>query len=468
MIGTNVQSEDIGDPGGVDWETAPLGLLEDQLTLFAARIASATAAWLGWIAIFDRRGGYESWGCRSTAHWLNWKCAMSTSTGHEHVRVARALEGLPATRAAFSDGKLSYSKVRAISRVATVDSEAELCGLGLASTAVQIETICAGYRQAQPGGGCSEQEQAAAAHRSRRVTRRDNYDGTATITIVLPTADANACENAIDTETDTIIADAVSAEMTSEAMTAREVIAERHGIAAVRADAFVNLLTSPDVDSEPAPARMEVLVDIDRLSGDDNDDNVDGDDARSVNGSADGSTCETGGTRIAPAVARRLGCDAQISSLIEDSAGNPLSVGRESRVVPRRIRRALNRRDQNRCQFLGCDATRRLHAHHIIHWANGGPTELSNLVLVCNFHHHLLHEHGWNVESNPAGGHNWITPNGETATIKVFRGRLADLGSDHTDPDLIHELSGDTLQDLSWITTTIIHNETLSKDRRAT
>ncbi len=140
----------------VDWETVPMSELEDQLTLFAARIASATAAWLGWLAIFDRRAGYESWGCRSSAHWLNWKCAMSYSTGHEHVRVARALESLPETRAAFGAGRLSYSKVRAITRVATVDSEAELCDLGLAATAVQIESIRAGYRQAKLGGECSE------------------------------------------------------------------------------------------------------------------------------------------------------------------------------------------------------------------------------------------------------------------------------------------------------------------------
>ncbi|MFV1991744.1 MAG: DUF222 domain-containing protein, partial [Acidimicrobiales bacterium] len=118
------------------WETAPMALLEDQLTLVAANIASATAMWLGWLAIFDRRDGYVSWGCRSTAHWLNWKCAMSSSTAHEHVRVALALETLPATRTAFGEGRLTYSKVRAISRVATVDSDAELCRLGMAATAV--------------------------------------------------------------------------------------------------------------------------------------------------------------------------------------------------------------------------------------------------------------------------------------------------------------------------------------------
>ncbi len=445
-----------GSYGGgedVDWETAPMAELEDQLTLFAARIASATAVWLGWLAIFDRRAGYELWGCRSTAHWLNWKCAMSTTTAHEHVRVARALESLPATRAAFGDGRLSYSKVRAITRVATVDSEGELCELGLAATAAQVESICAGYRQARQDGDRSEQDQAADAHRARRVSSWGNYDGSTTITILLPTVDANACEKAIGAEVDAIIADG-----TSDAMTVREAISERDGIAAVRADAFVNLLTNsrPDTGAEFASARVEVLVDINQLAYSDNTDH---------SGLLDESVCDTGGTRIAPEVARRLGCDAQIRSLIQDAQGAPLSVGRESRVVPRRIRRALNRRDQNRCQFLGCGATRRLHAHHIVHWANGGPTELDNLVLVCNFHHHLLHEHGWTIEVNSDGGHNWITPDGESATVRVFRGRHSELGGDHTDPSLIHKLSGDTLHDLSWITTALIHNENLARRR---
>ncbi len=240
------------------------------------------------------------------------------------------------------------------------------------------------------------------------------------------------------------------------------------GIAAVRADALVNLLTGTGADR--VAVKLEVLVDIDQLTsggeaqgGDVEGGDVEGDDAAS----ADGSVCEISGTRIAPDVARRLGCDAQIASLIQDSAGNPLLVGRETRVVPRRIRRALNLRDQNRCQFLGCDATRRLHAHHIVHWANGGPTELPNLVLVCNFHHHLLHEHGWSIETNPQGGHRWVTPSGETATTKVSSGRLADLAG-HTDPGLIHRLSGDSLRDLSWVTTALIHNEALQKARRTT
>ncbi len=282
------------------------------------------------------------------------------------------------------------------------------------------------------------------------MTCRDNHDGTTTLTIMLTTADATACKNALDTETEVIITDAVSPEVT-----ARYVIAEHDGIAAVRADAFVNLLTSP----EPGAAKIEVLIDLDQLTSSADD--------GPAGGPSDGSTCETGGSRIAPEVARRLGCDAQISSLIEDSAGNPLSVGRETRVVPRQMRRALNRRDSNRCQFLGCDATYRLHAHHIIHWANGGPTELSNLVLVCNFHHHLLHEHGWTVKAIPSGGHTWITPSGDTATVKVFRGRHTDLRGPHTDPDLIHKLSGDTLQDLSWITTGLIHNELITKTNRS-
>jgi len=75
-----------------------------------------------------------------------------------------------------------------------------------------------------------------------------------------------------------------------------------------------------------------------------------------------------------------------------------LAVGRATRLINHHLRLALMRRDGGRCQFPGCFATRNLHAHHIVHWADGGPTELGNLVLVCHFHHHLIHDRGWRVE----------------------------------------------------------------------
>ncbi len=94
-------------------EEAELSLdeLARQITSAAVRLAAATAAWLALIAEFDRREGWGAVGIRSCAHWLAWQCGMAPVTAREHVRVARALRGLPRIAAAFSAGRLSYAKV---------------------------------------------------------------------------------------------------------------------------------------------------------------------------------------------------------------------------------------------------------------------------------------------------------------------------------------------------------------------
>jgi len=101
------------------------------------------------------------------------------------------------------------------------------------------------------------------------------------------------------------------------------------------------------------------------------------------------------GAPIAGETARRLACDAAIVPLLE-RAGRPLGVGRKTRSVPPALRRALASRDRG-CRFPGCTSQRTVDAHHIEHWANGGATNLENLVQLCRHHHRLLHEGGYTV-----------------------------------------------------------------------
>jgi len=115
------------------------------------------------------------------------------------------------------------------------------------------------------------------------------------------------------------------------------------------------------------------------------------------------SACQLdNGQFLHPETARRLACDASVVRILERD-GRPLSVGRRTRSVPPALRRALQSRDHC-CRFPGCTQRRFLHAHHIDHWAHGGPTELTNLVQLCRFHHRLVHEGGYAVEDDPAGG----------------------------------------------------------------
>src|SRR3954466_9538166 len=97
---------------------SPLPELAAAITAGAVRLAAATAAWLRLVAEFDERGGWHGVGIRSCAHWLGGQCGLGPGAAREHVRVARALRRLPLIEGAFARGRLSYAKVRALSRIA--------------------------------------------------------------------------------------------------------------------------------------------------------------------------------------------------------------------------------------------------------------------------------------------------------------------------------------------------------------
>ena len=120
------------------------------------RLAAATAAWLRLVAEFDERGGWHGVGINSCGHWLAWQCGMSPVTGREHVRVARALRGLPKIAAAFAAGRLSYAKVRALTRIAAPDCEAALLEFALSATASQTERFCRAWRRVDDDAGDPE------------------------------------------------------------------------------------------------------------------------------------------------------------------------------------------------------------------------------------------------------------------------------------------------------------------------
>src|SRR5438045_990848 len=93
-------------------EELPLEQLEQRITELASRMTAGMARWIALVGEFDRRDGWgEAWGCRSTAHWIAWRCAMSPRAAREHVRVARVLPELPGIRSLFESGRLSYAKV---------------------------------------------------------------------------------------------------------------------------------------------------------------------------------------------------------------------------------------------------------------------------------------------------------------------------------------------------------------------
>ena len=152
----------------------PLERLEAQICELAGHLAAATCRFLVLLADFDARRGWASWEMASCAAWLSWKCQMSSGTAREHVRVARALRDLPVIRTGFAAGRLSYAKVRALTRIATPATEAGLAELAGPMTANQLERFARAHRQVTQAddGGCPGAPSAGLAVRGGRVAVR--------------------------------------------------------------------------------------------------------------------------------------------------------------------------------------------------------------------------------------------------------------------------------------------------------
>ena len=127
-------------------------------------------------------------------------------------------------------------------------------------------------------------------------------------------------------------------------------------------------------------------------------------------------------------VVKRLACDGSLITIVEDDEGTPLDVGRKRRTVTTALRRALWSRDHH-CSFPGCQNRRYVDAHHIEHWADGGPTSLENLTLLCTFHHTLLHEGGFKIRRDSEGAIYFQRPDGRV--IPRFGYRLEDMRDDY-------------------------------------
>src|SRR3989441_6111245 len=126
-----------------------LDRLGDEIAELAAHLDAATGRLLDLIREFDARGGWGN-GFRSCAHWLSWRVGFAPGAAREHVRVARALGTLPLLGQALARGELSYAKLRALTRVATPETEERLLAVGRAGTAEHVERIVRGWRRVDP------------------------------------------------------------------------------------------------------------------------------------------------------------------------------------------------------------------------------------------------------------------------------------------------------------------------------
>ncbi|HEY8265641.1 MAG TPA: DUF222 domain-containing protein [Steroidobacteraceae bacterium] len=361
-----------------------------EITTLAGHLNAANARFLALIAELDRRRGWAEWGVKSCAHWLNWKCGIDLGAAREKVRVAHALERLPRVAATMAEGRISYAKARAMTRIADATNEDYLLNIALCGTASHVEDLVRGYRRALDA---QELGREAIQQRDQSLWYQTEPDGLLVIRGRLPAEIGALFVKALQAAEDSLpIPKNVSAETSSDEL--QRTRKRRVEALATLAESF--LATGPRDLSGSDRQQIVVHVDAETLR------------------QGHAGRCELEhGPSIAAETARRLSCDASVVRVLEEEKGEPLDVGRKTRTIPPAIRRALNARDKG-CRFPGCSFKRYIDGHHVKHWVHGGETKLSNLVTLCRFHHRLVHEGQVAVETLDDGAFRFVRPDGAT------------------------------------------------------
>ena len=355
-------------------DLTPIDDLDQNIVNLCTRINAATYELLVMIREFDERVGFLQWGLENCAEWLAWRCDLSMTTAREKVRVAHALKHLPLISSTFSAGELSYSKVKEITRVANRDNEQPLIEFALRHTAVTVAERCRELRCGSDASiGTAER---AWANRSLRV-RRDRERSMMTITVDLPLDTGELLEKALDKARDDEVLEIPDLVDTSWSVR--------------QADALINMV-SEYLSGKGGQSNDSYLVTI----------------------HVDESALAGGEGRSAVPIesVKRHCCDGHAVVITETSEGEPLGIGRKSRIIPKSIERAVRARDNNTCCFPGCRNRRFLDCHHIEHWADGGETAVEKLMLLCTKHHTLVHEGGFSIRKDFLDNWAFFRPDG--------------------------------------------------------
>ena len=370
--------------------TAELDRLGDQIAELSAHLEAATGRLLDLIREFDARRGWNT-GFRSCAEWLAWRVGLDLGAARERVRVARALGTLPALGGALARGELSYAKVRALTRVATPETEARLLAVGRAGTAAHVERIVRGWRRVDR---LAETREAARQHAGRAVHVYRDDDGTVVLRGRLTPEVGALLLRALDAARETLY-------QRSRAIVppASDPAAESPTRPQQQADALALLAETVlhhELDPGTPGERYQVVVHVDAGVLADPD--------------QPGQSVLEDGPHVSAETSRRLGCDASRVVMRHDADGKVVEVGARTRTIPPALRRALLHRDRS-CRFPGCHV-RFGEGHHVRHWAQGGPTTLSNLALLCRRHHRAVHEEGYGITRAPDGALQFRRPDG--------------------------------------------------------
>src|SRR5438045_4585594 len=376
--------------------SAEMDRLGDEIAELSAHLEAATARLLDLIREFDARGGWNT-GFSSCAAWLGWRVGLDRGAARERVRVARALGALPRLAQALACGELSYAKVRALTRVATPETEERLLAVGKAGTASHVERIVRGWRRVDR---LAEAREAARRHASRTLHVYQDEDG---MTVV---------RGRLEPEAGALLVQALTAAGDTLYQQARrnEDLMDPPTFGQLQADALALLAETAlhhGIDPGTPGERYQVVVHVDAPVL-----------AEGAHVPAEtpprpeqpGQSVLEDGTHVPAETSRRLACDASLVVMQHAQDGRVVEVSTRTRTISPALRRALQYRDRG-CRFPGCGLPFG-QGHHVQHWADGGPTTLSNLALLCRRHPRAVHEEGYQLDRQPDGELRFRRPSG--------------------------------------------------------
>ena len=416
-----------------DDDGGELRKLGERIAELAARINSAEARMMTLIAEFDRRGGWKDGGYSSCAEWLAWRIGTKIGTARERVRTARALERLPQTADALKHGTISYAKVRALTRVATPEREAELLEFARAGSAAKLERTVRMWKKLSRDAELTAEQ---ARRRSRTFSVFVDGDGMYVVKGRLEPEVGAVLMRAVEAASDALFrregdardaagsGSGVSCEGGDARPEPKQRRADAVGLLAERALAAgfgdgessatpedgstAGSDSEPRVGSGTRAERYQVMVHCD---------------AATLAAEGEPGRSDLDGIRVSAETSRRMACDAAVVAMVHAKDGSVVNVGRRTRTIPPHIRRALEERDRG-CRFPGCGC-RFTEAHHVKHWADGGETSLRNTLLLCRRHHRAVHEGRVKVSVNGDGTVLFFTPKGRMLVDAPSRPKAA-------------------------------------------
>jgi len=321
------------------------------------------------IAEINRDGLAGITGFRSVASLVAAKTGVSPHTAHTFTTVAERAEQFPQCVAGMREGWLSVDQLGAVVDGAADGSDAHYAQFARYATVAQIRKAVRLEPPPAPQPAPKpevEPEPIPEPEAPRSITTTHGPHST-TWHITLPTIEAAEFQAGLQSHQDKVVADWKRAHADN--------LTETTPPFPTPVDGFLSLMRAgwgADAAARSHGQRTTVVIHVDVES-------------RLANLHL--------GPVLGDADRQYLLCDATCEVWFERD-GQPLGAGRETRTINRRLRRALEHRDHGTCVVPGCGATRGLHAHHLIHWEDGGATELDNLVLVCPYHHRLHHTRG--------------------------------------------------------------------------